>query len=49
MGVQLSQEMGGRGDMLTGEREIDNRLPSDKAAGQNVREGIHQKSYILSQ
>ena len=31
--------------MLTGERETDNRLPSDKAAGQNVMEGIHRKSY----
>ena len=31
--------------MLTGERETDNRLPSDKAAGQNVRERIHRKSY----
>ena len=28
------------------EREPDNSLPpSDKAAGQNVMEGIHQKSY----
>ena len=43
--VQVSQEMGGKGDMLTGERETDNRLPSDKAAGQNVMEGIQQKSY----
>ena len=31
--------------MLMGERETDNRLPSDKAAGQNVIEGIHQKGY----
>ena len=45
MGVQVSQETGGKGDMLTGERETDIRLPSDKAAGQNVREGIHRKSY----
>ena len=45
MGEQVSQDTGGKGDMLTGERETDNRLPSDKAAGQNVREGIHRKSY----
>ena len=45
MGAQVSQETGGKGDMLTGERETDNRLPSDKAAGQNVIEGIHRKSY----
>ena len=30
---------------MTGERETDNRLPSDKTAGQNVMEGIHQNSY----
>ena len=41
MGAQVSQKMGGKSDMLTGERETDNRLPSDKAAGQNVMEGIH--------
>ena len=47
MGTQVSQETGGKGDRLTGERaiEIDNRLPSDKAAGQNVMEGIHRKIY----
>ena len=45
MGAQVSQETGGKGDMLTGERETDNKLPSDKAAGQNVMEGIHRKSY----
>ena len=45
MGVQVSQETGGKGDMLMGERETDNRLPSDKAAGQNMMEGIHRKSY----
>ena len=32
MGAQVSQETGGKGDMLKGERETDNRLPSDKAA-----------------
>ena len=32
--------------MLMSEREPDNSLPpSDKAAGQNVMEGIHRKSY----
>ena len=44
-GVQVSQETGGKGDRLMGERETDNSLPSDKAAGQNVMEGIHRKSY----
>ena len=40
------REMGGKGDMLKGERETDNRLPSDKAARQNdVMEGIHRKIY----
>ena len=45
-GAQVSQETGGIGDILMSEREPDNNLPpSDKAAGQNVREGIHRKSY----
>ena len=44
-GEQDSQEMGGKGDRLMGEREIDTSLPGDKAAGQNVMEGIQQKSY----
>ena len=38
--------MGGKGDRSMSEREPDNSLlPSDKAAGQNVMEGIHRKSY----
>ncbi|KAI0214537.1 hypothetical protein LSAT2_000378 [Lamellibrachia satsuma] len=46
MGVQVSQVMGGKGDRLMSEREPDNSLPpSDKAAGQNMMEGIHRKSY----
>ena len=44
-GAQVSQETGGKGDRLMGEREADNSLPSDKAAGQTVMEGIHRKSY----
>ena len=45
-GAQVSQETGGKGDRLMSEREPDNSLPpSDKAAGQNVMEGIHRKSY----
>ena len=45
-GAQISQEMGGKDDRLTSEREPDNSLPpSDKAAGQNVMVGIHWKSY----
>ena len=45
-GAQVSQATGGKGDMLMNEREPDNSLPpSDKAAGQNVMEGIHRKNY----
>ena len=45
-GAQVSQETGGKGYMLMSERYPDNSLPSsDKAAGQNVMEGIHRKSY----
>ena len=45
-GAQVNQETGRKGDRLMSEREPDNSLPpSDKAAGQNVMEGIHQKSY----
>ncbi|KAI0216655.1 hypothetical protein LSAT2_031353 [Lamellibrachia satsuma] len=44
-GAQFSQETGGKGDRLMGERENDNSLPGDKAAGQNVMEGIQWKSY----
>ena len=45
-GAQVSQDTGGNGDRLISEREHDNSLPpSDKAAGQNVMEGIHRKSY----
>ena len=46
MEAQVSQEMGGKGDRLMSEREVDNSLPpSDKAEGQNAMEGIHRKSY----
>ena len=45
-GAQVSQATGGKGGRLISEREPDNSLPpSDKAAGLNVMEGIHQKSY----
>ena len=45
-GAQVSQETGEKGDRLMSEREPDNSLPpSNKAAGQNVMEGIHQKNY----
>ena len=30
---------------MIGEREIDNSLPGDKAAGQNVTEGIQRERY----
>ena len=46
MGAQVSQETGGKGDRLMSEREPDNSLPpSDKAAGQNVMEGIQRKTF----
>ena len=38
--AQFSQETGGKGDWLMGERENDNSLPGEKAAGHNVMEGI---------
>ena len=45
-GARVSQETGGKGEMLMRERDPDNSLPpSDKAAGQTVMEGIHRKSY----
>ena len=45
-GAQVSHETGGTGDRLMSERAPYNSLPpSDKAAGQNVMEGIHRKSY----
>ena len=45
-GAQVSQETGGKGDRLMSEREPDNNLPpTDKAAGQNVMEGIQRRSY----
>ena len=31
--------------MSTGKREMDNMLPGDMSAGQNVKEGIRCKSY----
>ena len=44
-GVQVIQDTGGKGDSLMDEREIDNSLPGDKTAGQNVTVGIQRKSY----
>ena len=44
-GAQDSQETVGKGDMLMGEREMDNLLPGDTNAGQNTTEGILRKSY----
>ena len=44
-GAQYSQETGGKGDMLMGEREMDNMVPGDTTAGQNATEGIRRKSY----
>ena len=48
-GAQVSQATGRKYDMLMSEREPDNSLPqSDNAAGQNVTEGIHRKSYSVA-
>ena len=44
-GAQDSQETGGKGDMLMVEREMNNMLPGDTTAGQNVTEGIQRKCY----
>ena len=33
---QYNQDMGGKGDMLMAEREMDNMLPGDMTAGQNA-------------
>ena len=43
--AQGSQETGGKGDVLMGEREMYNMLPGDTTLGQNPTEGIRQKSY----
>ena len=45
IGLQDSQDTGGKDDMLMGEREVDNMLPGDATAGQNATEGIRRKSY----
>ena len=47
-GAQVSQEKGGKGDRLMGERETYNSLPGDKTEGQNVMERIHRKSYSVT-
>ena len=44
-GAQDSQETGGKGDKLVGERETDNILPGYTTAGQNATEGIRHKRY----
>ena len=44
-GAQYRQETGRKGDMLMGERKMDNMLPGDMTAGQNVAEVIRRKSY----
>ena len=43
-GEQDSQEMVWKGDMLMGEREMDNVLPGDMTAGQHATGGIRCKS-----
>ena len=44
-GAQYNQETGRKGDMLMGERKMDNMLPGDTTAGRNAAEGIRRKSY----
>ena len=44
-GAQDSQEMGGKGDVMMGEMEMDNMLPGDMTAGHNATEEIRRKSY----
>ena len=44
-GAQDSQETGGKGNMLMGEREMDNMLPGDTTERQNATVGIRCKSY----
>ena len=39
-GGQYTQETGGKGDILMGEREMDYMLPGDTTAGQNATEGF---------
>ena len=43
-GAQNNQETGGKGVKLMGEREMDNMLPGDTTAGQDVTEGIRRKN-----
>ena len=38
--MQDSKKTGKKGDRLMGEREIENSLPGDKTAGQNVTEEL---------
>ena len=44
-GAQNNQEIGGKVDMLMGEKEMGNMLPVDTTAGLNMTEGIRRKSY----
>ena len=44
-GAQDNQEIGGKGDMLMGEKQMGNMLPIDMTAGHNMTEGIRRKSY----
>ena len=42
IGVQDSKQTGGNGDMLMGEREVDNTLPGDTTAGQNATQELQR-------
>ena len=43
--AQDNQETEGKGDKLMSKKEMDNVVPSDMTAGQNMTEGNQQKSY----
>ena len=42
LGAQYSQEMGGKGDTLTGKREMDNMLPGDTTGTECDRRNLTQ-------
>ena len=44
-GAQYSQETGRKGDILMGDRAMNDMVPGDTTAGQNATGGIRRKSY----
>ena len=45
-GAQDSQETGGKGDVLMGERKVDNMLPGDTTAGKMRRKGSEARATL---